>query len=424
MKKRIFIALFLAFFAEKISAQIGINTTNTPPNPAAMLDIASSTKGLLIPRMTTIQKDAIPNKVEGLTVYDTNLKLFSYWTNPGTGFQWQNFGTNSGGGASVGWQTTNDNLSNTNIGNVGIGTQYPGFKLHVNGNGSFFSDTKIGYEQVLPGINYFNSSALQISTPTSQNYPLGIENNMLSLDGQSIQAYFRNIDDPSFSDYSNTLKLNPIAGNVGIGNSAANYSRLQINGSVGASVAMFGADKAGVSINADNPEVGFNYFYNGTTKTIKAGYGSLLGMYPSSGDMYFANFNGNQSTANFGNITGFQTVMTIKQNGNIGIGTTNPTHKLSINGSIRAKEIRVNTGWADYVFEPTYQLRPLKQVEQFIKDNGHLPDIPSAKTIQDEGLDVGALQTKMMAKIEELTLYLIEANKQIELLKNQTLIKK
>ncbi len=107
-------------------------------------------------------------------------------------------------------------------------------------------------------------------------------------------------------------------------------------------------------------------------------------------------------------------VMSITGDGKVGIGTTNPgAFRLAVNGFIRAKEIRVNTGWADYVFEDDYVLKPLAEVESFIKANKHLPDMPAAEQLQKDGVDISAMQTKMMAKIEELTLHLIEANKKI-----------
>jgi hypothetical protein len=106
--------------------------------------------------------------------------------------------------------------------------------------------------------------------------------------------------------------------------------------------------------------------------------------------------------------------------GSVGIGTDNPgIYKLAVNGSIRAKELRINTGWADYVFEKNYRLKPLAEVEQYIKSNKHLPGIPAAAILQKEGVDVSDMQTKMMAKIEELTLYLIEANKKIAALEKK-----
>jgi hypothetical protein len=106
--------------------------------------------------------------------------------------------------------------------------------------------------------------------------------------------------------------------------------------------------------------------------------------------------------------------------GNVGIGTNNPTDKLSVNGSIRAKAIYVNTGWADYVFDKNFTLKSLEEVECFIEKNKHLPDIPAASEIEGEnGLNVGEVNKLMMQKIEELTLYMIQANKEIKSLKSE-----
>ncbi|SUJ02441.1 Uncharacterised protein [Sphingobacterium spiritivorum] len=107
--------------------------------------------------------------------------------------------------------------------------------------------------------------------------------------------------------------------------------------------------------------------------------------------------------------------LNILTNGNVGIGTEDPTERLSVNGNIRAKEIKVETNnWPDYVFVEEYKLTPLAEVETFIKANKHLPDIPSAKEIEEEGLSVGEMNKLMMKKIEELTLYLIEVKKESE----------
>ncbi|HMP94830.1 MAG TPA: hypothetical protein PKD90_18265, partial [Phnomibacter sp.] len=307
----------------------------------------------------------------------------------------------------------------------------------------------------------------------------------------------------SFFAASGADIYNTNTANVGIGTNSPAYARLQIAGRVGAAVAIFGSDAQGVAISANNPEIGFNYFYNNTTKTIKPGYGANFGMDPGSGKVYLGNFSGNQSTTDFGDITGYQYVMTVTQSGNVGLGTTDPSYrlhvvgqgfvtgneltspglfgnitsggsffirttstgntlamdgsklqsfkpnqmtsgstaqplyinphggdvgigttntagyKLAVNGSVRAKEIRVNTGWADYVFEKNYQLRTLDEVEAFIKANQHLPGIWPAAQIAEEGADIGATQTKLLEKIEELTLYLIEANKSIKQLQQQ-----
>ncbi|AZB24802.1 cell wall anchor protein [Chryseobacterium bernardetii] len=89
-------------------------------------------------------------------------------------------------------------------------------------------------------------------------------------------------------------------------------------------------------------------------------------------------------------------------------------------GKIYAKEVEVKINvWADYVFRKDYKLRPLEDVEQHITEKGHLPNIPSAKDVEKEGINLGEMDAKLLEKIEELTLYSIEQNKQIKSQKEQ-----
>lgn len=100
--------------------------------------------------------------------------------------------------------------------------------------------------------------------------------------------------------------------------------------------------------------------------------------------------------------------MRIINNGNVGIGTDTPDHKLDVNGTIRAKEVIVETGWADYVFEPDYPLMPLDKLEKVLKKEKSLPNIPSAAEVEKDGISVGEMNKKLLEKIEELTLYVID----------------
>lgn len=114
----------------------------------------------------------------------------------------------------------------------------------------------------------------------------------------------------------------------------------------------------------------------------------------------------------------------ILTDGNIGIGTSNfidgaTSYKLSVKGKIRAEEIKVYSTWADYVFNPSYKLPTLQEVESYITKNGHLQNVPSAKEITEKGLELGEMAKIQQEKIEELTLYLIQQNKEIEELKAQ-----
>lgn len=105
----------------------------------------------------------------------------------------------------------------------------------------------------------------------------------------------------------------------------------------------------------------------------------------------------------------------------VGIGTLDTKgYKLAVNGKIRAREVKVEAdNWPDYVFKDTYKAKSLEEIEVFLIKNKHLPEIPTALDIENNGLDLGQMNAKLLKKIEELTLLLIDQNKRLKELESK-----
>jgi hypothetical protein len=191
-------------------------------------------------------------------------------------------------------------------------------------------------------------------------------------------------------------------GNVGIGTTIPS-EKLELNGNLKLSygVGDYGAGR----IQAFSPGDIIGFTMNSTSRAW-----DLVSIVSSATD-YFAIRDHTAGAIRF----------MIDENGNVGIGTTGypGNYKLAVNGTIRAKEVKVETNWSDFVFEDNYNLPTLDKVESYIKENKHLPDVPSAKQVEEEGLSMSQMMAKQMQKIEELTLYVIEQNKQIAALKTE-----
>jgi len=121
-------------------------------------------------------------------------------------------------------------------------------------------------------------------------------------------------------------------------------------------------------------------------------------------------------SAKFGRLNLGEDDLYLSYSGKVGIGTTETgSHKLAVEGTIGAREVKVESGaWSDFVFKDGYQLKDLKEVEIYIQHNQHLPDIPSEKEVLENGIELGKMDAKLLQKIEEFILYIIEMNKKLE----------
>lgn len=119
--------------------------------------------------------------------------------------------------------------------------------------------------------------------------------------------------------------------------------------------------------------------------------------------------------------TNYSNMFTIKSNGDTGIGTSSPDAKLSVKGNIHTNEVKVDLLGAvapDYVFYKDYDLKTLTEVENYIAKKGHLPNMPSAKEMETNGLYLKEMNLRLLEKIEELTLYTINQEKRIKQLED------
>ncbi len=356
--KKVFIlfAVTLSLAAVSLSplkAQtVAINTDGSAANASAMLDVKSTTKGMLIPRMTSAERTSIVNPAAGLLVYDNQTASFWFYK---AVVGWTELVTGGGAGTNY-WNTNGTHIYNNNTGNVGIGISNPLAKLHVAGN------VKVDGANTLE----FGSGIAKEGNAGKIGYQTFGSFNALDIVGAGTLGSNRKITfwNEGGAEFRGGVKI------------------------ILANTLEFGAGVAGKEGSAG--KIGYQTFTAGALDIVGAGTTGL------NRKIKFWNEGG----ASF--------------KGNVGIGTDNPTYKLSVLGNIRATEVVVETGWADYVFNNKYKLKPLNEVEEFIKQNNHLPGIPSAAEVEKNGLHLGDTQKKMMEKIEELTLYIIQLNKRIK----------
>lgn len=273
-------------------------------------------------------------------------------------------------------------------GSVGIGTTSPQTKLHItagtpafriedsNGSNASFYSNYLDYAQLSINRNPSTGTFLNTSKASAQ----------LSIYGGSGDGHFEFYTSNS-NNTTPTEKMRITGdGNVGIGTTSPG-TLLSVNGTTTAGPASGGYHLIVNDVSTARWAIG------------TGGYGfHIANDYTSAWtDQFF-----------------------ISATGAVGIGTTSPQAKLAVNGDIFSKKVKVTqSGWPDYVFYPEYRLRPLSEVEQFIKQQRHLPEVPSASAVEKDGIDLGDNQATLLKKIEELTLYIISLNKDVEALKKE-----
>ncbi len=281
-------------------------------------------------------------------------------------------------------------------GNVGIGTAAPTQRLHVSNGNVMLDYASVG----TTGNLYFGA---QIDNGFS---------NGLRLFATSTSSYI---------DSRNSTSTNGLIFRVNTTDGGTERMRICANGNIG--------------INTTNPlyklHISGDLFVTGNSNNATVLYGDNT--QPEYGTEYHdpatgvsgLNFWKPWNSHNGAGGQGFLNyILYLNDDGNVGIGVDpdkiNSAYKLSVNGSIRAEEVVVETGWADFVFEPGYQLMKLDSLEDFVKANHHLPGVPTAAEVETNGVKVGETEAKLLEKIEELTLYVIELNKKIEILENKS----
>ena len=292
-------------------------------------------------------------------------------------------------------------------GNTGIGTNNPRSKLHVykgNSGGNPHAFSNITVEDI-------NNGMISILTPNNKFGYFGFADSEDDYVGGMEYNHTNDRMILRVNNHPHDVTIHS-SGNVGIGTTTP-AEKLHINGSirgnarggalriktntgyidVGSQNALF------AHIYTDRPTIIFNKPVYSIANTFSSYNNDLLMQ-----------------------TKGVTRLVIDDLSGNVGIGTTSPDAKLTVKGNIHTNEVKVDLLGAvapDYVFYKDYNLKTLQDVEDYIAQEGHLPNIPSAKTMETQGIKLKEMNLKLLEKIEELTLYTIDQEKRIKTLENQ-----
>lgn len=409
--KYFFLAIIVSALAGNVVAQsVGIGTST--PNNSAQLEVVSTTKGVLIPRMTSAQRTAIAAPAAGLMVYETSSN--SFWFYNGTA--WGQIGS---GAASGSWTVNGTHIYSNNTGNVGIGAiATPTERLDV--LGSIRSRDTIRADNDLEAGVDIRAGGDMVATGIVRGSGFASTGNMLLSGNATVVGAVESFTELVVDDVSATLRLQ--AGNTDKGFVQLSGDNLRI-GTYGTNTTGKLVMRTGGSDHVTLDETGkMGYGIADPLAKIQVVNGSDVSL-TTHGYMMLGAVTGNNVIFDSNEImarnNGTASSLVLQNDGGsvrIGSVAVPAGYKFAINGKMICEEVKVKLasgGWPDYVFADNYDLKPLSQVEQFIEQNGHLPNIPSAAQLEKNGLEVGDMQKRMMEKIEELTLYIIQLEKKV-----------
>ncbi len=435
--KKIFNFIGILFFTVNTTAQnVGIGTTT--PHANAALEVKAVNKGLLIPRGDADTRNPAlkDNTAKGLMLYDTLSS--SLWIHNGNGMPtgWHQV-QDDGNGL---WIKNGNDISANNMpnGNVAIGLANTTSRVHAVGSAAFTSPV------IRSQVSYIGTTDVR-----------AVEGTSLPAPGYGIGGYFegglyglRAIANPQtgtgnayglYSTVTNNGLSNNRYGLYSSVNGLGNNYGVYINASAGTNnYALYAADgnaflsdslwlnrspglarfdMLGTRGDVDVTEGDFRI--GNSTQRLKMGI-FTTGTFAGLARIYAAGTNARLVLG-----TNSMDIMGISplNNGTVVIGNGSGVlaaatgYKLNVQGRIVCTEVMVKDvgSWPDYVFNDTYKLMPLTSLKKYIKTNSHLPNVPSASTIEKSGLHVAEMQKKMMEKIEELTLYILQQDEKIKL---------
>lgn len=481
--KYLLFAVASLFAALNTGAQVAVSTDGSLPHASAMLEVKTTNRGFLLPRLTSTQRNAIASPATGLLVYETTSNAI--WVYNGSA--WVQLGA---GGGSSDWLASGNHLYNGNSGNVGIGLNTNiNEKLTIKGNalityvnGNDLTNGGALARLRLMGANTGSSSINFLKLDSSEGaiiyYANALQDLIIRNDGVANQMVLKNngrigmgtstpderldiAGNLKLTGGSPSLRLETAQGGSGspisstryasglqfyrqgtstlLGKmeyvdtlNASNFLRFYVGSSVANTLTVTGDNAVGIG--TQNPQVKMHVVGAGEILRLHSVTDPLMqfttGLAASGIKKAFLDVDGNDFRVgtNSGNdngnlifrVNGLNTVY-VTPSGNVNIGTSTSAngYKVSVAGKVICEEVRVQlrSAWPDYVFSGNYQLMDLRELEQFILANKHLPNILPAAQIEKEGIALGDMQKKLMEKIEELTLYIIQQQKEIDALK-------